>query len=154
MKPNLKLAAASLILAIAVLYQVQWLQSRWGGDAILRVVEELPTPAWRRAAEYLEGPRFGAYIEFVRANTPADARIVLPPRIPERAESNVGLMQFYLFPRDIHNCGVHEVEECVRRITGPASYILALEDFPPRELADMTRTYLPFDDEIGLYAPP
>ena len=154
MRAQVKLVVAGLILAAGVIYQAQWVQSRWGGEAILRVFDELQTPAWRRAADYLEGPRFGAYIEFIRANTAQDARIVLPPRLPERAESNVGLMQFFLFPRDIVNCGINEVEECVRRIRGSASYILALEDFPPRQLAEQTRVFIAFSDEIGLYGPP
>lgn len=154
MKANVKLAGAGLILAIGLIFQAQWLQGRWGGEAVKWVVDDLQTPAWKRAAEYLEGPRFSEYVEFIRSNTPPEARIILPPRIPERAESNVGLMQFFLFPRDIHNCGINEVEDCVQRIGGPSTYIIALEDFPPRELAALNRRFIAFDAEIGLYGPP
>ncbi len=154
MKDKVTLAVVGLILVVALTFQARWLEGRWGGEAIGRVVDDLGTPAWKRAAEYLEGPRFGEYVEFVRSNTPPEARIVLPPRSPERAESNVGLMQFFLFPRDIHNCGVNEVEECVLRIGGPSTYIIALEDFPPRELAELNRRFIPFEDQVGLYGPP
>jgi hypothetical protein len=63
-------------------------------------------------------------------------------------------MQYFLFPRDIHNCGIGEVEACVRRIEGANTYILALDYFPPRELASQRRVLLPFKDQLGLFGPP
>ena len=151
---SLRLILSVLVVAVAVVYQAGALWRGWAGQAISEVREVLDLPAWKRAALFLGGPGFAGYIEFIRNNTSPQARIVLPPRSPPRAESNVGLMQFYLFPRDIQNCGVSEVEACVRRITGSNSYILALSDFPPRELALQTRKYIPFDDDRGLFGPP
>jgi hypothetical protein len=143
-----------LVIAIAVVYQLGVLWRGPAGQAIAAADRGLEGPAWKRAALYFAGEGFAEYIEFVREQTSPDSRIVLPPRIPERPESNVGLMQYYLFPRDIHNCGIGEVEECVKRIRGPNSYILALVDFPPRELALQTRRFIPFNKETGLFGPP
>ena len=51
-------------------------------------------------------------MSFVRETTPDDARIILPPRLPRRTTAHVALMQYFLYPRDIHNCGLAEVEAC------------------------------------------
>ena len=148
------LAAAGVVLALAGIYQTSALWRGWAGRSVYSITQVLDMPAWKRAAYFHGGEGFAEFIEFVRENTSPQARIILPPRYPERAESNVGLMQFYLFPRDIHNCGIDEVEACVRRIRGANSYILALADFPPRALASQTRRYIPFDEERGLFGPP
>ena len=111
------------------------------------------SPAWERSATILGGRNFADYVKFVRDHTPADARIILPPRIPVRPVAHVGLMQYFLFPRDIHNCGIREVEACVRRVTGPNTYILAVDGFPPTDLAELSKYLIQYEDELGVYAP-
>ena len=156
--PRLSASSRRLVLLIllsaAIAYNASVLISGWPGRIASEVSQSLSLPPWKRAAQNIAGDTFADYIEFVRQNSARDARIVLPPRIPVRPESNISLMQFFLFPRDIINCGLTEVEECVQRITGPNSYILGLGDFPPQELAARTRSYIPFDDQLGLYGPP
>lgn len=110
-------------------------------------------PAWERSATILGGRDFADYIKFVRDHTPADARIILPPRVPVRPVAHVGLMQYFLFPRDIHNCGIREVEACVRRVRGSNTYILAVDGFPPRDLAELSKYLIQYEDELGVYAP-
>jgi hypothetical protein len=101
----------------------------------------------------LRGEEFAAYIDFLHREVPTQAKVILPPRLPVQAEAHVGLMQYYLFPRQIHNCGVDEVEACVRRSTGVATYLLVVKEFPPRALAEAAHQYVPFNEERGVYAP-
>ena len=110
-------------------------------------------PAWERSATMLGGRDFAGYIRFLRDETPADARIILPPQIPVRPIAHVGLMQYFLFPRDIHNCGISEVEACVLRVSGPNTYILAVQGFPPKHLAELSKYIIQYEDELGVYAP-
>lgn len=110
-------------------------------------------PAWERSATMLGGQDFAQYIRFLRDKTPEDSRIILPPQIPVRPVAHIGLMQYFLFPRDIHNCGIREVDACVLRVSGPKTFILAVEGFPPRDLAELSKFLIQHEDELGVYAP-
>jgi len=117
------------------------------------LVELGPRSERERAAVLMEGERFAEFVAFIRANTSEDARIILPPNFPQQPVAHIGLMQYFLYPRDIHNCGVNEVEECVMRVTGENTYILAVGGFPPPGIAELHKDLIPFDDTRGLYAP-
>ena len=145
--------AAAILLGIALIVQTRSLITRYIQPVIRSAWAIRDLPAWKRSAHLLGGSHFAGYIDFVRANSPEDARIILPPRQPVRNVAHVGLMQYFLFPRDIHNCGTNEVEECVLRVTGSNTYILGLSDFPPRELAERSKVFVPYDDELGIFAP-
>jgi len=111
-------------------------------------------PAWMRSATLLEGSDFAGYVAFLRQTIPEDARVLLPPRSVYSPMAHVGLMQYFLFPRDIHNCGVNEVEACILRVRESAgTYVLSLQRFPPRELASQTMRYVAFDDGRGVFVP-
>lgn len=111
-------------------------------------------PAWQRAAVALEGEEFGEYIRFVRERVPPDGRVMLPPHSFVGPQSHVGLMQYFLFPRDLHNCGRNEVEACIRRVSeDPDFYVLAVRGFPPRELAEEGKDFVTFDGAQGVFVP-
>ena len=110
-------------------------------------------PAILRSAIILKGQDFTDYIDFVRQTVPEDAKVLLPPHTPVQVYSNMGLMEYFLMPRELHNCGVNEVEECVLRMTGPTSYIITAWKFPPRDIAVQVKEFVPFKDEKGIYAP-
>lgn len=148
-----RLILAALVLAIPAALQVRIVWLDYGREWVQRVSQTIELPAWKRAAIYLGGQQFADYIEFVRLHAPEDARVILPPREPVATFSNVGFVQYFLFPRDIHNCGINEVEDCIRRVQGENTYILGVGYFPPPELASQFKNYLPFDDELGLYVP-
>jgi hypothetical protein len=101
----------------------------------------------------LQGGDVAGFVDFLRENVPEDARLILPPNYPLRPFAHIGYMQYYLFPRDIENCGYDEVNACIRRVTGPNTYIMALPDFPPRALAEESKRFIPFTDDMGVYAP-
>lgn len=110
-------------------------------------------PAILRSAIVLKGQEFADYIDFVRQTVPENAKLILPPHTPVQAYSNMGLMQYFFMPRELHNCGVDEVDECILRMTGPTSYIITAWKFPPRDLALQVKEFLPFKDDKGVYAP-
>ena len=143
-----------LLLGFAVLFQGTIGVGRHVLPQLNQVRKLWALPAWERTAVLLEGKDFLDYLRFLHEVIPEDARVILPPRRPPSVFSNIYYAQYFLFPRDLHNCGVNEVEACVRRATGPNTYILALDNFPPRDLASEHRIYIPFDEEIGVFAPP
>jgi hypothetical protein len=108
---------------------------------------------WERSALYLEGEEFAGFVQFIRDHSPEDARVILPPRTSFTPYANVSLMQFYLFPRDIHNCGADEVEDCIQRVQGADWYILRVEKFPPMEIASQTMQQSIFNSKLGLFIP-
>ena len=111
-------------------------------------------PVWERTATILFGEDTAAFLAFVRDKVPEDGRVILPPRSEGSIYEEVGLMQYFLMPRDIHNCGKNEVRACVQRATGEKTYILALYYFPPRDLARETRRQIHYDENRGVFAPP
>jgi hypothetical protein len=146
-------AALVAILAGAAAAQVWLVIDRQVLPGVSRSMRLRELPAWQRSAVGLNGEEFAAYIGFLRRQVPEDSKVIIPPRIPVAATSHVGLMQYYLFPRQIHNCGVNEVEACIERATGASTYLMAVKDFPPQDLASRNRKYVPFNEDRGVYFP-
>lgn len=142
-----------LLLAAAIGFQLFTIAKDYALPWGSRVIRTWNLPAWERTALYLGGEEFAAYIGFLRQQVPEDGRVILPPRLPLSNFSYVGYVQYYLFPRDIHNCGVNEVEACVERATGSNTYILAIDDFPPVELASLHKRLVSFNDHLGVFVP-
>lgn len=96
---------------------------------------------------------FSEYVQFLREEIPEDARVILPPNNSSPPIDNVGYMQYLLFPREIHNCGRDEIEACVLRASGSNTFILSDPEFPPKELASTTKSFVEFSDQFGLFVP-
>lgn len=142
------------LLAGAVVYQARIIL-RGRVEAALEFWSHTKSmPAWQRAAAALEGDEFAEYIGFVRDVVPPTGSVMLPPHSFVGPHSHIGLMQYFLFPREIHNCGRNEVEACIERISeDPEFYVLAVRRFPPRELAEEGKDFVPFDEEDGVFVP-
>ena len=110
-------------------------------------------PAWERTALFQEDEDFAGFISFLRLQIPEDGRLILPPRRPERSLAHVGFMQYFLFPREIHTCGLNEVDDCILRVTGRKTYIISLPDFPPRDLAERSKRFVPYSGDYGVFVP-
>lgn len=106
-----------------------------------------------RSAIIQVGIEFSDYMDFIRNTVPEDSKVIVPPHNPMQTLSHIGFVEYFLMPREIHNCGENEVRECVLRMTGENSYIIAIEGFPPKELAEQAKKYLPFKDGLGIYIP-
>jgi hypothetical protein len=96
---------------------------------------------------------FSEYIQFLREEIPEDAKVILPPNNSSPPIDNLGYMQYLLYPREIHNCGLDEIEACVLRASGSNTFILSYHDFPPRELAGATKRLIEFSHQFGLFVP-
>ena len=147
-----EVALATILVAAAAL-QVWLVLDRQVLPGIARFARLHDRPAWERSAVGLNGEEFAAYIGFLRRQIPEDGKVILPPRIPVQAVAHVGLMQYYLFPREIHNCGANEIVACVERATGKSTYLMAVRGFPPRDLASKNRQYVSFNEDRGVYLP-
>ncbi len=152
-KGSRMMSVVLLLLSAALIVNLVTIARSYAAPTLKQVWQLRDSPAWERAAYLLEGRRFGGFVSFVRETTPDDARIILPPRLPPRTTAHVDLMQYFLYPRDIHNCGIAEVEACVLRVRGSNTYILSVKGFPPRDLAEESKHLIPYQDELGVYAP-
>lgn len=145
---------AMILISLGVLFQMRVLLDGRLGVALAYSPAERNRPAWQRGAQALEGSDFASYLEFVRDHVPPDAQVMLPPRTVVSPYAHIYLMQYFLYPRRLHNCGPNEVEACMGRIqTNPEFYILGLRHFPPRDLAEIGKDYVPFNDDIGVFVP-
>ena len=149
---DLRRTSYALILAAAVGQAVLgWRMSLY--PTYTAAMRNPESPAWYRSAVLLEGREFAEFVGFIRQTVPSDARVILPPRLPLRPISHSGFMQYFLFPRDIHNCGISEVEACIRRVTGSKTYIVAVEGFPPADVQPSGKDFVEFDGTTGVYVP-
>jgi len=144
------LAMAAFLIALA--FQFHTTNVGFAGPMAERLWELRFKPDWERSA-LLQGGDVAGFVTFLRQQVPEDGKLILPPNFPLRPFAHVGYMQYYLFPRDIQNCGRDEVEACVRRIGGAKTFIMALPDFPPRALAEKTLRFIPYKDGMGVFAP-
>ncbi len=106
-----------------------------------------------RSAIFTEGMEFAEYMSFLRDTVPENAKVVMPPHQPVQPLSNMGFAEYFLMPRTIINCGSDEVRECVLRMTGEHSYIVTAWKFPPKDAAESVKKFIPFRNELGVYAP-
>jgi len=146
---------APLILLAAAAMQMAWVTLDFAAPRTRQYAAVRDRPAWERSAVLSEGTDFAEFVAFLRTNIPESAKVVLPPHSDigqAGAYTYVSFMQYFFFPRHVLNCG-EDVAECVRGLSGPSSYLVRIGPFPPADLASEHKTYVPFRDDLGLYAP-
>ena len=147
-------ALGPILIAIAALLQMRQLAGFTGPRASEYWDLRMYT-AWQRSALISEGRDFFEYVTFLRATIPESSKVIIPPHSSvgdAGAYTYITFMQYFLFPRTVLNCS-EPVAECVRALTGPTSYLLRIEDFPPPLAAAEHKDYVPFRDGLGLYVP-
>ena len=111
-------------------------------------------PKWERSITLSFGDDFAAYMGFLAKVIHEEATVVLPPVEIDSTLGNVGLMQYFLYPRRITNCPRDmNFDDCAILYSGERTYILAVADFPPEGAAETNKTYIQFDDRRGVYEP-
>lgn len=111
-------------------------------------------PALERSAEIAFGPRFASFIAFLTKVIPPEGRVVVPPMSLELVYGNIGIMQFFLFPRDIVNCpSGPTLSSCISSMKGGSTYILAIGDFPKPEDVPEGKILLRHTENRGVYRP-
>ena len=119
-----------------------------------RISQHQGAPATDRSARIAFGDRFGDFIHFVDVEVPPDGRVVIPPMDLDATFGDVGLMQYFLFPREIVNCpSGSELSGCVRSLIGTGTYILHVGGFPSPDDVPLSKEYSPFSTDLGLYSP-
>jgi hypothetical protein len=146
--------ASTLFLVLIVTLQFAILFNGYLKDIFPRVEEDIKQPATYRSASILFGEEYAKYIEFVKAMVPEDGLVIIPKEEQVWNFGNVGLMQYFLFPRKIADCPVETLDVCILNLKGENSYILAPDStYPPRHLAAQVKQFIPFDKDQGLYVP-
>jgi hypothetical protein len=152
--PKLTSILSAVILTIAA--AVQLLLAATGPMPVIA------TQSWRvrnqsatwRSADLMFGHDYAEYIEFVKATVPEDGLVIIPKESQDWTFGNVGLMQYFLFPRQIANCPITDLEGCILKLTGTNIYLLAINaSFPPKDLAAQVKLYIEFDGERGIFVP-
>ena len=144
---------AILVLVVGLAYQALGLYHGVSIKGLPDTIDRLNQPAWERGARSALGDTFADYVAFVRSMTPESSSIVLPPHTIIQPYAEVGLMQFYFYPRKVYNCGPNEAEACMYRARTKHTYVLAVPHFPPPEQALKYKTYVRFSDKLGIYVP-
>ena len=147
MKPG-----AALILALVV--QLAIVTKSVVYPLTTKIWEVRRLPALDRSAEIAFGPKFASYMTFLREVIPPEGRVVVPPMDQEPVFGNIGMMQYFLFPRDVVNCpSGPSLSACVSSMRGAMTYILAIGGFPSPEDVPEGKVLLHHSANRGLYAP-
>jgi hypothetical protein len=148
-------AVLSLVTLAAAVQLAVLLQSNAIPTA-LRVWNNRTFTAKQRSAALAFGSEFAGFVRFADETVPPTAKLVLPRPEQDSTFGNVGLMQYFLIPRQLINCpssDTIEEEACILRLTGSDTYILAVGSFPPVQAAEQSKRLIPYDDVLGIYIP-
>lgn len=124
---------------------------RYLGDRFQnKVLANRDLDAIERSADASYGSEYAAFISFLRSSIPDLATVLIPSGQGSTVPfNNIYLMQYLLFPRRIVNCPT----DCSAIITAPDTYVIAQNDFPPRESIPSSIQYISYNDTLGLYIP-
>jgi hypothetical protein len=111
--------------------------------------------AFERSARLSFGDRFYEYLDFIRDEVPDEGTVVLPPVSIDATFGNMGIMQYFLAPREVVNCPTEqEARKCLSLFDGKNTYFLHLQGFPTASDESGGRELIPLDDSLGLLSPP
>ena len=148
-----RLQASGILLIVLVMVQFILLAVAVRPLAV-RVREHRGAAAVDRSARLAFGDEFGDFIRFLGAEVPPEGRVVVPPMDIDPTFGDVGLVQYFLFPREIVNCpSGAELPGCIRSLVGTRTFILRVGGFPVAEDVPPSKGYLPFSADWGLYSP-
>ncbi len=122
----------------------------------LRVWNNRTFSAKQRSAALAFGSDFAGFMRFAAETVPPDAKLVLPRPEQDPTFGNIGLIQYFLIPRQLINCPSSEMAEqeaCILRLSGSDTYILAVGSFPPARAAESSKTLIPYNEDLGVYIP-
>jgi hypothetical protein len=142
----LGIASAAQLTVVAKEYVFAWAPRIWRMRQF---------PAWKRAGllSVWYGPGATELTEFLRANIPENATVVLPTDQAAGGLRFPNLVQYYLFPRTVLGCRGAEVEACVEELDRSSTFIVRIGPVPPADHIPKGLVYLSFDAERGVYIP-
>lgn len=145
---------AAFFLLLAASVQTFFLLSNFIPKLIVHIWPQRRAPAAWRTTALLFSEDYANYIEFVKDVVPADAMVLIPKEAHVWNFGNLGLMQYFLYPRSIIDCPVEGFNDCILSSIGPSTFILAPNsDFPPQNLLEEHMQFIPYDGSQGIYIP-
>lgn len=144
----------TLLIAVAVV-QIYLVFSNYGVQSLKAAWRTRNLDAETRSARYLLGGRAANYLQFLEDEVPESVKVVLPYRLGEFSQQS--LMQFFLMPRGIPDCGCEGARldemssECVQCLRMEDRAIPAIGDFPPEEALAGVKTLLRHDEDTGWF---
>ena len=144
----------SLSLAVALVAQGVLLSKGTLWPLAQRVWEVRGDPPLERSARLAFGDAFADYMRFLREHVPENARLVVPPKAVVPVYGDIGLMQYFLAPRQIVDCPAGpDLAPCVASMDGARTYILAIPEFPPTDSVPANKEHWDHGGGFGVYAP-
>jgi len=124
------------------------------GPLARRVWDVRQDPPLERSARLAFGDSFAGFILFLREEVPEGSRLVVPPKALIPDYGDIGLMQYFLAPRQIVDCPAGpDLPSCVASMDGNKTYILAIPKFPPRDSIPENKVFREYVEGFGVYAP-
>ncbi len=128
-------------------YALIWLKRAW---------KNFGSSSMQRSALYYFGDTGSSFMQFIDSNVPLDMNVIVPGKQTQFASQSI--LQYYLFPRAVLTCPCNSPDEpCRVCLQDPAAYIPAVKKFPPQDVLDNTKQFVPFISDspsyIGIYVP-
>jgi len=151
---------ASVLLAALLGIQLLVLARTYAYPWLGRIWHYRFAPAMARSLLFGEGYYYASdsddleLVEFLRANVPEDALLVLPSRVGRGKFTESNYMQYFLHPRKIESCSREwTFDQCYRLMIGEEGFLLRTGGFPDLEEPQGRMRYIPWNEETGLYVP-
>jgi hypothetical protein len=145
-----------VVLVITILIQSYFLLNtyayKWGRLAV--ALREYSS--FQRSGILFSSKRFSDFMGLVRDVVPENGTVVYLGGFMGGPTGHKGVMQYYLFPRNLVSCRhAQDLEDCILH-TFPKAYVLAVGEVPSHETVSRHRRLIPFEPDRfyrGIYTP-
>jgi hypothetical protein len=144
----------SAVLAIIACFQVYTLASGSGRLWLSRIQRTYRLTSMERIALFYIGSSGADFMDFLIEVVPEDGSVVVTPQGVIFAQQS--LLQFFLMPRSVPHCGCdnnveHYSSSCIACLQNPKHYVPAIGEFPPAEVMEGRKTFIPYPVDSYLY---
>lgn len=144
------------LLVMAILLQAYFVFDRYAYQWARLAIGLRAYSALQRSGILFSSKRFSDFMSLARDVVPPEGTVVYTERFVGGPTGNKGIMQYYLFPRDLVHCSKGDSAERCLQSADPGAFFLAVGEFPPDEAASRSRRFIPFEPDgfyRGIYAP-
>lgn len=142
------------LLSLVVIVQLFVLVQSTLIPALMEILDTRDYQAVERSAMIAFGDDIAEFIRFVGERTNEVDFVLIPSPEAHEVMSHVGIMQYYLIPRNVSNCPINQsFQECFQIQGGPKTSILSVNGFPPIGPDEEEYWYESFDQNWGIFIP-